>query len=45
MLRSVFKTMGYKNLTWISFISVKSVSQEKRENWLCNLETPFSTFK
>lgn len=44
MLRSVFKTMGYKHLNWISFTSVKSVSQEKRRNWLCNLETQFSSF-
>ncbi|MDX9769337.1 MAG: NAD(P)H-dependent oxidoreductase [Tenuifilaceae bacterium] len=44
MLRSVFKTMGYKNLNWISFTSVKSVSQKKREKWLSRLETRFSTF-
>ena len=44
MLRSVFKTMGYKRLKWISFTSVKSVSQEKRKNWLSNLETRFSSF-
>jgi putative NADPH-quinone reductase len=43
MLRSVFKTMGYKNLRWISFTSVKSVSQEKRVTWLNNLEHTFST--
>lgn len=42
MLRSVFKTMGYKNLNWISFTSVKSVSQTKRENWLISLENMFS---
>ncbi len=44
MLRSVFKTMGYKNLNWISFASVKSVSQEKRKKWLINLENNFSKF-
>lgn len=44
MLRSVFKTMGYKNLNWISFALVKSVSQKKRENWLNNLENRFSKF-
>lgn len=44
MLRSVFKTMGYKNLQWISFTSVKSVSQEKRKSWLINLESKFSKF-
>lgn len=44
MLRSVFKTMGYKNLHWISFTSVKSVSQEKRAKWLTKLENRFSKF-
>lgn len=44
MLRSVFMTMGYKNLNWISFTSVKSVSQEKRINWLSRLEKKFSSF-
>ncbi len=44
MLRSVFKTMGYKNLNWIRFASVKSVSQKKREDWLINLENRFSRF-
>lgn len=42
MLQSVFKTMGYKNLHWISFTSVKSVSQERRVKWLSNLEHRFS---
>jgi NAD(P)H dehydrogenase (quinone) len=41
LLRSVFKTMGYKNLNWISHNMVKSVSQEKRMNWLAKLETRF----
>ncbi len=45
MLRSVFKTMGYKNLRWISFTSVKRVSHEKRVKWLANLENRFSNFK
>ncbi|KAA8484094.1 putative NADPH-quinone reductase [Arcticibacter tournemirensis] len=44
MLRSVFKTMGYKNLNWINFSSVKSVSREKREKWLISLENRFSKF-
>lgn len=44
MLRSVFKTMGYKNLNWINFASVKSVSQQKRVKWLDNLESRFSKF-
>lgn len=42
MLKSVFKTMGYKNLNWISFTSVKSVSQQKREKWLKDIEKIFS---
>ncbi|MFG4003328.1 NAD(P)H-dependent oxidoreductase [Flavobacterium aquidurense] len=44
MIKSVFKTMGYKNLNWISFASVKSVSQEKRVKWLTDLEKRFSKF-
>lgn len=42
MIRSVFNTMGYKNLHWISFTSVKQVSQERRVKWLSNLENKFS---
>ncbi|MBT2623509.1 NAD(P)H-dependent oxidoreductase [Chryseobacterium sp. ISL-6] len=42
MIKSVFKTMGYKNLKWISFNMVKSVSQEKRVKWLKNIEARFS---
>lgn len=42
MLRSVFKTMGYDNLNWISFYSVKRVSHEKRTRWLIDLENRFS---
>jgi len=42
MLRSVFKTMGYKNLRWINFTSVKSVSQEKRVKWLTDIENKFT---
>ncbi|MES2454769.1 MAG: NAD(P)H-dependent oxidoreductase [Bacteroidota bacterium] len=45
MLRSVFKTMGYRNLSWISHYRVKSVSQEKRRNWLSVLEKRFSALK
>jgi len=45
LLRSVFKTMGYKNLNWISHNMVKSVSQEKRMNWLAKLETRFYNLK
>lgn len=42
MLRSVFKTMGYQNLNWISYNRVKSVSQEKRVKWLADLEKRFA---
>jgi putative NADPH-quinone reductase len=45
MLRSVFATMGYKNLKWISYCSVKSVSQEKRVKWLSDLEFRFSKLR
>lgn len=44
MLKSVFKTMGYKNLNWISHCSVKTVSQEKRVTWLAGLENRFTKF-
>lgn len=36
--------MGYKNLNWISFASMKYVSQEKPEKWLSDLEKRFSNF-
>ncbi|PVD49315.1 NADPH:quinone reductase [Terrimonas sp.] len=42
MLRSVFKTMGYKNLNWINFAYVKSVSQKKRVKWLTDIESKFA---
>lgn len=41
MLKSVFKTMGYKNLSWISFTAVKAVGHRKRVMWLQNLENKF----
>ena len=44
MIKSVFKTMGYKNLKWVSYNMVKSVSQEKRVKWLTNIENRFSKF-
>ncbi len=44
MLKSVFRTMGYKNLNWISFTSVKRVSHQKRVKWLNDLENRFSKF-
>lgn len=42
MIKSVFKTMGYKNLKWISYNMVKSVSQDKRIKWLTDIEIKFS---
>lgn len=45
MLKSVFKTMGYKNLSWISFNRVKTVGQEKRIKWLAGLESRFAKMK
>jgi len=45
ILRSVFKTMGYKNLNWISHCRVKSVSHQKRVQWLNNLESRFASLK
>lgn len=44
MIKSVFKTMGYKNLKWISYNMVKSVSQQKRVKWLTDIENKFSKF-
>ncbi len=45
MLKSVFKTMGYKNLRWISYTSVKRVTQAKRVRWLAQLEQRFAQWK
>lgn len=42
VLKSVFKTMGYKNREWVSFCSVKSVTQKKRVKWLKDIENKFS---
>lgn len=42
MIKSVFKTMGYKNLNWISYNMVKSVTQKKRVKWLIGLENRFA---
>jgi len=42
MIKSVFKTMGYKNLKWISFNRVKLVSQKKRIKWLAEIEKRFT---
>lgn len=43
MLRSVFRTMGYRNLRWISFTSVKSSGDQKRRKWLTELEKKFGS--
>jgi NAD(P)H dehydrogenase (quinone) len=45
MIKSAFGAMGYKKVDWISFTSVKRVSQEKRVKWLNNLETKYSNWK
>ena len=42
MLKSVLRTMGYRNLEWLSYCSVKSVSQEKRLKWLADLENGYA---
>ena len=42
MLKSVFRTMGYRHLQWLSYCSVKSVSQEKRLKWLADLENGYA---
>ncbi|QQD13435.1 NAD(P)H-dependent oxidoreductase [Sphingobacterium sp. UDSM-2020] len=42
MIKSVFKTMGYRNLKWISYNMVKSVGQEKRVKWLTDIEIRIS---
>ncbi|TCK80651.1 NAD(P)H-dependent oxidoreductase [Albibacterium bauzanense] len=44
MIKSVFKTMGYKNIQWISYNMVKSVGQKKRVKWLTDIESRFSKF-
>lgn len=45
MLKSVFKTMGYKNLKWINLTSVKSAGHKKRVEWLNDLENRFAALK
>jgi hypothetical protein len=42
MVKSVFRTMGYKNAHWINLTSVKRVSQYRRIKWLHRLEKSFS---
>lgn len=42
MIKSVFKTMGYKNVKWISFTSVKRVKHKKRVKWLAGIENRFA---
>lgn len=45
MVKSIFRTMGFKNVNWISFTSVKSVSAQKRAKWLSEIENKFTNFK
>jgi NAD(P)H dehydrogenase (quinone) len=45
MFQSVFTTMGYKNVKWMSYTSVKGVSHEKRTIWLKEIEAKFSNFR
>ena len=42
LLRGTFWKLAYSNRKWISFNMVKSVSQQKRENWLSKLEKQFA---
>jgi NAD(P)H dehydrogenase (quinone) len=45
MMLGTFWKMGYKNRKWISFNQVKMVSQEKRQQWLLEIEHKFSSLK
>ncbi|MEO0043979.1 MAG: hypothetical protein RL329_3427 [Bacteroidota bacterium] len=45
MLLGTFWKMGYKNRKWMSFNQVKMVSQEKRTQWLLDIEHHFSNLK
>jgi NAD(P)H dehydrogenase (quinone) len=45
MMLGTFWKMGYKNRKWISFNQVKMVSQEKRQQWLQDVETKFSQLR
>jgi len=38
-----FRKMGYRNVKWLSFDQVKSVSREKRERWLGQVERRFAS--
>lgn len=41
MMTGTFWKMGYRNRKWINLSMVKSVSQNKREKWLVNIEKRF----
>ena len=43
LMRGTFWKTGYKNKKWISFNTVKQVSDEKRKFWLTKLEKTFAT--
>ena len=43
LMRGTFWKTGYKNKKWISFNTVKQVSDEKRKLWLTKLEKTFAT--
>ncbi|MBB3840041.1 putative NADPH-quinone reductase [Runella defluvii] len=43
MMLGTFWKMGYKNRKWISFNQVKMVTQEKRQQWLSQIEHKFSS--
>lgn len=45
MIMGTFWKIGFKNRNWISFNQVKSVTQEKRNRWLMELEKKFTKLK
>lgn len=42
LVRGTFKKVGYRNVKWMSFNQVKSVSPQKRKQWLGQLKTRLS---
>lgn len=45
MILETFWKIGFKNRKWISFNQVKMVTQEKRQQWLSQIEHKFSSLK
>lgn len=45
MILGTFWKIGFKNRKWISFNQVKMVTQEKRQQWLSQIEHKFSSLK